>query len=69
MLFISHKKLLLFSKYLSCKIFKTLRYFCLDFLIIYRNGLIKKKVNFKLYDVAAWFTNYFNTHIAQYFEK
>ena len=29
----------------------------------------KDKVNFKFYDVKAWLTNNFNTHIAQYFEK
>ena len=29
----------------------------------------KDKVNFNFYDVKAWLTNNFNTHIAQYFEK
>ena len=29
----------------------------------------KDKVNFKFYDVTAWLTNNFNTHIAQYLEK
>ena len=29
----------------------------------------KDKVNFKFYDVTAWFTSNRNTHIAQYFEK
>ena len=27
------------------------------------------KINFKLYDVTAWLTKYFNTHIIQYLEK
>ena len=26
----------------------------------------KDKVNFKIYDVTAWLTNNYNTHIAQY---
>ena len=30
---------------------------------------LKDKVNLKFYDVTAWLTNYFNTHIAQYLEK
>ena len=29
----------------------------------------KDKVNFKFYDVPAWLSNNFNTHIAQYLEK
>ena len=36
------------------KIFK----FFLDFLVMYRTGLI----NFKFYGVPAWLTNNFNTH-------
>ena len=60
MLFISPQKLLSFRRYLS---------FCLDFLVMYRNGLIKKiKVNFKFSDVTAWLRSNCNTHIAQYFE-
>ena len=40
------QKLLSFWRYLS---------FCLDFLVMYRKGLIKKiKVNFKFYDVTVW---------------
>ena len=55
---ISPQKLFSFSRYLS---------FYLDFLVMYRKGLIKKiKVNFKFYDVTAWLTSSFNTHIAQY---
>ena len=42
--------------------------FCLDFLVVYQNGLIKK-VNFKFYDVTARLANYCNTHTAQYLEK
>ena len=42
-------KALFFSWYLR---------FCIDFLVMYRKGLIKKiKVNFKFYDVTAWLTN------------
>ena len=48
------------SRYLS---------FCLDFLIIYRKGLINKiNVNVKFCDVTAWLTSNCNTHITQYFE-
>ena len=49
MFFISAQKLFSFSRYLS---------FCLDFLVMYQNSLIKKicKVNFKFYDVTAWLT-------------
>ena len=60
MLLISPQNLFSFSRYLS---------FCLDFLVMYRKGLIKKiKVNFKFYDVTAWLTNNCYTHIALYFE-
>ena len=60
MFFISPQMLFSFRRYLS---------FCLDFLVMYRKGLIKKiKVNFKFYDVTAWLTNNCNIHIAQYFE-
>ena len=60
MTFISLQKLFSFSRYLS---------FCLDFLIMYRKGLIIKiEVNFKFYDVTAWLTSNCNKHIAQYFE-
>ena len=30
---------------------------------------LEKKVNFKIYDVAAWLTNNCNTNIAQYLKK
>ena len=55
---VSPQKLFSFSRYLN---------FCLDFLVMYRKGLIKK-INFKFYDVTVWLTNNCNTHIAQYFE-
>ena len=49
MLFVSPQKLFSFLRYFS---------FCLDFLVMYRKGLIKKiKINFKFYDVTAWLTN------------
>ena len=32
-----------------------------------KNGLIRKvKLNFEIYDVTAWLTRNYNTHIAQY---
>ena len=57
----SPQKLFSFSRYLS---------FCLDFLVIYRNGLIlKDKFNFEFYEVTAWLKNNCNINIAQYLEK
>ena len=29
----------------------------------------KDQVNFKIYEVTAWLTNYFNNHIIQYYQK
>ena len=49
MLFMSPQKFFSFSRYLS---------FFLDFLVMYRTGLI----NFKFYGVPAWLTNNFSTH-------
>ena len=57
--FFLRQKLFSFSRYLS---------FCLDFLVVYRNGMIKKE-NFKFPDVTVGLTNNQNTHIAQYHEK
>ena len=55
MLFTLPQKLFLFSRYLS---------FCLNFLVMYRKGLIKKiKFNFKCYDVTAWLIKNCNTHM------
>ena len=49
MVFISRQKLFSFSRYFS---------FCLDFLVVKQNGLMRKdKVNFKFYDATAWLTN------------
>ena len=60
MLFISPRKLFLFSRYLSI---------CLDFLVMHQKGLIKKiKVSFKFFDDTAWLKNNCNTLITQYFE-
>ena len=61
MLFISPQKLFPFSRYLS---------FCVDFLFMYQNDLIKNdKVIFKFYDVTIWLKNNCNTHIAQYLKN
>ena len=61
MLFISPQKLFSLSRYLSL---------CLDLLVMYWKGLIIKiKVNFEFYDVTAWLTNNYNTHVAQYFQS
>ena len=60
MFFISPEKLL-FSRYLS---------FCLDFLVIYKNGFItNNEVNFKIYDVKNSITNNYNTHTTRYLKK
>ena len=57
---VSPRKLFSFSRYSN---------FCLDFLVMYRKGLIKKiKANFKFYDGTAWLINNCNTDIVQYFE-
>ena len=61
MLFISTKKLFSFSRYLS---------FCCDFIGHVAKRLDKKdKLNFKFYDVTAWLTNNYNTHVSQHLEK
>ena len=45
------------------KIFK----FCLDFLVMKEKRLdLKDMIDFKIYDVTAWLTNNYNTHITQY---
>ena len=47
-----------FSRYLN---------FCLDFLVMQKKQLDQKhKVNVEIYDVKAWLTKNYNTHIAQY---
>ena len=58
MLFISSKKLFLFSKYLNL---------CLDFLCMEKKQLDwKDKVSFEIYDITACLIKNGNTHIAQY---
>ena len=39
--------------------------FCSNFKLLYK----KVMVNFKIYDIANWITNNYNTHIAQYLKK
>ena len=34
-----------------------------------KKGLIRNKVNFKIYDVTTWITSNYNTHIAKYLIK
>ena len=42
--------------------------FCLDFLGMQKKQLdYKAKVDFEIDGVAAWLTNNYDTHIAQYF--
>ena len=61
MLFILSLKLSSFSRYLN---------FCVDFLAMQKKRFDQKdKVNFKIYDVTAWLTNSYITHMAQYFTK
>ena len=55
---ISPKNLFLFLRFLN---------FCLDFLVMQKNDLIRK-VYFKIYDVKAWETSC-NTNIVQYLKK
>ena len=56
----------------SWKLFSFLRYFsvCSDFFGRVGKPFEKKvKVNFKIYDVATWETNNYNTHITQNLKK
>ena len=56
MLFISSRKLFLLSRYLC---------FCLDFLVMWKNGLIRKdKINFKIYDFVSWEKNNCNAQMS-----
>ena len=56
MLFISPKKLFLFSRYLN---------FVLTFWSFGKTAWSKDKVNFRIYDVTTWLTNNCNTHTDQ----
>ena len=59
--FISYYKVFLFSRYLG---------FCVNFLFMQKKRLDQKnKVDLKTYDVKAWLTNSYNTHIAQYLQN
>ena len=50
-------------------VFKIFR-FSLDFLVMHKKGIdYKYKFNFKTYDVTAWLTNNYNTHIVQCLTK
>ena len=61
MLFIPHKILFSFLKYL---------HFCPDVFGHVGKRLDKKaKINFKVYDVTTWETNNYNKHIAQHLKK
>ena len=61
MLFIPHKILFSFLKYL---------HFCPDVYGHVGKRLDKKaKINFKVYDVTTWETNNYNKHIAQHLKK
>ena len=58
MLFISPQNLVSFSRYLS---------FCLDFLVMYKNSLIRKmRLISKFISSQTWLANNCNTHVAQY---
>ena len=39
------------------------------FKFLWKNGLNRKKVNSKIYDIATWLTNNYSTHIVQYLMK
>ena len=58
MLFILPRKLFSFSRYFSFCFSRALKR--LD---------LKDEFNFKFYDITAWLTNYFSTHITKYLEK
>ena len=44
-------------------------FFFLDFFSCRKTRDKQAKVNFKIYDVSAWETNYCNKHIARYLNK
>ena len=39
------------------------------FKFLWKNGLNRKKVNSKIYDITTWLTNNYSTHIVQYLMK
>ena len=43
-------------------------YFCLDILVIQKNGLIRK-FSLKIFDAAYWTKNNYDAQIDQYFKK
>ena len=52
--------------YSILKAFKIYLNFCLEFLLMQKKLLDQKDwVNFKIFDVTTWSTNYYNTHIAR----
>ena len=50
-------------------VLKIFKFFSCLFGHVFKRLDEKDKVSFKFYDVTAWLTNYFNTHITQYLEK
>ena len=61
MFLISPEKLFSFSRYLD---------FFLGVLVMQKNSLFRKvNVNFKIFNVATWEVNEFNTHVAQFLKK
>ena len=44
-------------------------YFDIYNFVMYKNGVTKKLINFKIYFVTDWTTNNYNTYIVQYFKK
>ena len=38
--------------------------FCLNFVVLFKNILIRWIINSKIYDVIDWITNYYNKHVA-----
>ena len=53
----------------ACPVLKIFRLLSLLFCHVEKQLDQKEKVNFKIYDVAAWLTNNFYTNIAQYLKK
>ena len=44
-------------------------YFDIYNFVMYKNGVTKKLINFKIYFVTDWTTSNYNTYIVQYFKK
>ena len=66
---IAFKNILKSGSHLPKKIPNIFKFLCWLFYRVKKRLDYKDKVNFKIYDVTAWLTNNYNTHIAQYLTR